>query len=73
MEAEKEAIHGSFNCTSTSNPTTIDGSSGSNETGSSTSSSSSASATSSGAAMAGFVAPSMGLTAVLGGLLSLLM
>ncbi|QKX56388.1 uncharacterized protein TRUGW13939_03491 [Talaromyces rugulosus] len=73
MEAEKEAIHGSFNCTSTSNPTTIDGSSGSNDTGSSTSSSSSTSATSSGAAVAGFVAPTMGLTAVLGGLLSLLM
>ncbi|CRG85514.1 Protein ecm33 [Talaromyces islandicus] len=75
IEAEKEAIHGSFNCTSTATPTTIDGSSGSNDTsgGSGTSSGSSGSATSSGAAVAGFVVPSMGLTAVLGGLLSLLM
>lgn len=74
IEAEKEAIHGTFNCTSTSTPTTMDGSSGSNGTsGTGTSTGSSGSATSSGAAVAGFVVPSMGLTAVLGGLLSLLM
>lgn len=73
IKAEQEAIHGTFNCTSTSNPTTIDGNSGSNSTGSGSSTSPSASATSSGAAVAGMVVPSVGFTAVLGGLLSLLM
>ncbi|KUL84313.1 hypothetical protein ZTR_07556 [Talaromyces verruculosus] len=61
-------IQGTYNCTQTSHPTTMDGGSGS-----SSSSSSSSSATSSGAAVANIAVPSMGLTAVLGALLSLLM
>ncbi|KAH8693142.1 GPI-anchored cell wall organization protein Ecm33 [Talaromyces proteolyticus] len=65
-----DIIHGTYNCTSTATPTTIDGSSGSNST---SSGSSSSSATSSGAAVGNIVVPTMGFTAVLGALLSMLM
>jgi hypothetical protein len=61
-------IQGTYNCTQTSHPTTMDGGSGS-----SSSTSSSATATSSGAAVGNIAVPSMGVTAVLGALLSLLM
>ncbi|EEA27964.1 cell wall protein Ecm33 [Talaromyces marneffei ATCC 18224] len=60
-------IQGTYNCTQTSHPTTMDGSSGSS------SSSSSSSSKSSGAAVANIAVPSMGVTAVLGALLTLLM
>lgn len=63
----KSSVGGSYTCKTTANPTNLDGSSGSSST-----STSSASASSSGIA-AGNVAPSMGLTAVIGALLSLLM
>lgn len=61
-------IQGTYNCTQTSDPTTLSGSSGS-----SSSSSSSSSSTSSGAAVANIAVPSMGVTALVGALLSLLM
>lgn len=67
---DNQVIGGTYACNTTSDPTTMDGGSGSS---SSSSSSSSASATSKGAAVSNVVVPSMGLTAVLGALLSLLM
>ncbi|OKL59140.1 Protein ecm33 [Talaromyces atroroseus] len=67
---DDNVISGSYTCNTTSHPTNLDGSSGSSST---TSSSSSASATSSGAAVGNVAIPSVGFTALVGALLSLLM
>lgn len=63
-------IQGTYNCTQTSHPTTMNGGSGSS---SSSSSGSASSSTSHAAAVSNMVAPTMGVTAIIGAVLSLLM